>query len=161
MAGSPRAKTNACRLLERLGLAHELHHYAPDAEDLSVERLTRELAMPAEELFKTLLVRGDRTGPFFAVIPLGSQLDLKALARASGDRKVELMPLREVLPLTGYVRGGVTALASRKVLPVLVDDTCLLLDRMGVSAGALGEEVVLTPRDYLTATSGVAAPITR
>jgi Cys-tRNA(Pro)/Cys-tRNA(Cys) deacylase len=158
--GAPRAKTNACRLLERLGLAYELHFYAPDADDLSAERLTRELGMAAEELFKTLLVRGDRTGPFFAVIPLASKLDLKALARASGDRSVELVPLREVQPLTGYVRGGVTALSAKKAYPVLVDDTCTVLTRMGVSAGALGEELVLAPGDFLAATGGRAAPIT-
>jgi Cys-tRNA(Pro)/Cys-tRNA(Cys) deacylase len=154
------AKTNACRLLDKLGIAYELHHYPPDAEDLSAERLSRELAMPPEEIFKTLLVRGDRTGVFFAVIPTAAKLDLKSLARASGDRSVEVVPLREVRPLTGYVRGGVTALAARKEYPVIVDDTCTVLGRMGVSAGALGEELVLAPADYLRATGGKAAAVT-
>lgn len=154
------AKTNACRLLERLGIPFELHRYAPDADDLSAERLSRELGMPPEELFKTLVVRGDRSGPFFAVLPVAAQVDLKALARASGDRSVEIVALKEVRPLTGYVRGGVTALAAKKELPVVVDDTCTVLERMGVSAGALGEELVLAPADYLRATRGAAAPIT-
>lgn len=153
-------KTNACRLLERLGIRHELHRYRADADDLGAERLSRELGMPPEEIFKTLLVRGDRTGIFFAVVPAAARLDLKALARASGDKKVEVVPLRDVRPLTGYVRGGVTALAAKKSYPVIVDDTCLVLERMGISAGALGEEIVLAPADYLRATSGKAERIT-
>ncbi len=152
-------KTNACRLLDRLGIRHELHHYAPDPDDLGAERLARELSMPPEEIFKTLVVRGDKTGVFFAVIPVAARLDLKALARASGDRSVEVVPLKEVRPLTGYVRGAVTALAGRKDYPVVVDDTCTVLERMGVSAGALGEEIVLLPAAYLHATNGKAAPI--
>jgi len=154
------SKTNACRLLERLGIPYALHHYAADADDLSAERLSKELGRPAEELFKTLLVRGETSGVFFAVIPVAARLDLKSLARASGDRAVEVVPLREVRPLTGYVRGGVTALAAKKNYPVLVDDTCTLLEDMGVSAGALGEEIILAPADYLRATGGRAAPIT-
>jgi len=153
------AKTNACRLLERLGIAYELHRYRPDPDDLSAERLARELARPPEEIFKTLLVRGDATGVFFAVLPVAARLSLKALARASGDKAVEVVPLREVRPLTGYVRGAVTALAAKKDYPVWVDDTCTVLEAMGVSAGALGEELVLAPADYLVATGGRAAPI--
>ena len=154
------SKTNACRLLERLAVHHELHHYAADADDLSAERLSRELAMPPEQIFKTLLVRGDVIGVFFAVIPAAAKLDLKALARASGNRSAEVVPLKDVRPLTGYVRGAVTALAAKKSYPVLVDDTCTTLERMGVSAGALGEEIVLSPADYLRATNGKAARIT-
>ncbi|HTP28497.1 MAG TPA: aminoacyl-tRNA deacylase [Anaeromyxobacteraceae bacterium] len=154
------AKTNACRILDRLEIAYELRLYRPDAEDLSAERLSSELAMPQEQIFKTLLVRGDRTGLIFAVIPAARQLDLKALARASSNRKVALVPLKEVRPLTGYARGSVTALAGKRDYPVIVDAACTALEHMGVSAGALGEEMVLSPADYLRATNGKAAPIT-
>jgi Cys-tRNA(Pro)/Cys-tRNA(Cys) deacylase len=153
------AKTNAARLLDRLGIRHEIHSYRPDAEDLSAERLARELSMPPERIFKTIVLRGDRTGPLFAVLPVAGKLDLKALARLAGDKGVEVVPLKEVQPLTGYVRGAVTALASRKELPVFLDESALLHDAIGVSAGVLGGELVLAPADYLRATRGVAGPI--
>ena len=115
--------------------------------------------MPPERIFKTIVLRGDRTGPLFAVLPVGSRLDRKALARLAGDKGVEVVPLKEVQPLTGYVRGAVTALASRKELPVFLDESALLHDAIGVSAGVLGGELVLAPADYLRATRGVAGPI--
>lgn len=153
------AKTNAARLLDRLGIRYGIHAYHPDADDLSAERLARELSMPPERIFKTIVLRGDRTGPLFAVLPVASRLDLKALARLAGDKGVEVVPLKEVQPLTGYLRGAVTALAARKELPVFLDDSALLHDVIGVSAGVLGGEIVLAPADYLQATKGRAGPI--
>jgi Cys-tRNA(Pro)/Cys-tRNA(Cys) deacylase len=144
-------KTNASRALDRLGIAHELREYEVDPEDLSAEAVARKVGMPAEQVFKTLVARGDRNGVCLAVVPGDSELDLKALARLSGDRKVDTVPLKEVQPLTGYIRGGVTALACKKDYPVYVDETVLLFDRVSVSAGVRGTQIVIAPDDYIRA----------
>lgn len=110
------------------------------------------LGLERERIWKTLVVRGDRTGPLFALIPIAATLDLKALARLAGDKRVEMLPLKEVLAHTGYVRGAVTALGAKRAYPVFVDAASLALDRFGVSAGALGMELLLAPADYVRAT---------
>ncbi len=152
-------KTNAARLLEKLGIPYQLRTYPPEPDDLSPERLSRELSLPPEQIYKTLVVRGERAGVVFAVIPLAQRLDLKALARLAGDKGVEVVPLKEVRPLTGYVRGGVTALAARKDFPVFADETIELFDVVSVSAGAKGEQLLVAPADYLRATGAKVGPI--
>ena len=154
-------KTNAARILERLGVRYELREYDVDPEDLSAETVARKVGLPAEQVWKTLVARGDRTGVLLAVIPGDAALDLRALAALSGDRRVELVPLREVQPLTGYVRGGVTALACKKPYPVFVDETIELFDVVSISAGARGTQLLLAPADYLRAVGGKLAPIAR
>lgn len=154
-------KTNAVRLLERAGVPHSLLEYEVDPDDLAAESVAAKVGLPAEQVFKTLVARGDRSGICFAVIPGDAQLDLKALARASGDRKVETVPLKEVQPLTGYVRGGVTALAAKKDYPVYLDEDALLHDRITVSSGRRGCQVLLSPDDYAQATRATVAPIAR
>ena len=154
-------KTNAARLLDALGILYELREYEVDPEDLSAETVARKLGLPAEQVFKTLVARGDRTGVLLAVVPGDAELDLKALARLSGDRKVEVVPLREVQPLTGYVRGGVTALACRKDYPVYADETLELFDRISVSSGTRGMQILLAPADYLRAVRAKAGPISK
>lgn len=144
-------KTNAARLLDSLGIRYELREYEVDPEDLSAETVARKVGLPAEQVFKTLVARGDRTGVLLAVVPGDAELDLKALARLSGDRKVDVAPLREVQPLTGYVRGGVTALACKKDYPVFADETIELFDPISVSSGARGTQILLAPADYLRA----------
>jgi Cys-tRNA(Pro)/Cys-tRNA(Cys) deacylase len=155
-------KTNAVRILEDLGVKFELRDYAVDPEDLSAETVAAKVGLPAEQVFKTLVVRGDRNGVCLAVVPGNAELDLKALARLTGDRRMELAPLKEVQPLTGYIRGGVTALASKKDYPVYLDETAILFDVIAVSAGVRGTQILLKPEDYITAagaTSGeIAAP---
>src|SRR4249919_700504 len=116
-------KTNAVRLLETLGVQYELREYDVDPEDLAAETVAAKIGMPPEQVFKTLLARGDRKGPCFAVIPGNYELDLKALAIVSGDRRVELVALKEVQPMTGYIRGGVTVLGAKKNFPVFADET--------------------------------------
>ena len=111
-------KTNAARLLDKMGIPYELKDYPVDPDDLSAENVAAKVGMPPEQVFKTLVARGDRHGVCFAVVPGDAQLDLKALARLSGDRKVETVPLKEVQPLTGYVRGGVTVFGAKKAFPV-------------------------------------------
>jgi len=152
-------KTNAARILDRLGIPYELREYEVDADDLSAEGVAAKIGMPPEQVFKTLVVRGDRKGVALAVVPGSAELDLKALARLTGDRKVEMAPLRDVQPLTGYVRGGVTALGSRKDYPVFVAEEILLYDRVAVSAGVRGTQLLLAPDDYLRATRATVAPI--
>jgi Cys-tRNA(Pro)/Cys-tRNA(Cys) deacylase len=154
-------KTNAARLLDALGIRYELREYDPESEHLSAEEVARRVGLPADQVYKTLVVRGDRTGVLLAVVPGASTLDLKALARRSGDRKCDTVPLKDVQPLTGYVRGGVTALACKKDYPTFVDDTIELFDVVSVSAGVRGTQIFLAPSDYLRATRGTLGPIAK
>ena len=155
------AKTNAVRALEKLAIQFEVREYEVDPEDLSAETVAAKIGLPAEQTFKTLVARGDRNGVCFAVIPGNATLDLKALARATGDRKIDTVPLKEVQPLTGYIRGGVTALAAKKDYPVWVDETAQLFDVISVSAGMRGMQILVAPGDYLRAVQGQYADISR
>jgi Cys-tRNA(Pro)/Cys-tRNA(Cys) deacylase len=154
-------KTNAARILDSLGVKYELRDYEVDPEDLSAESVAAKVGMPAEQVFKTLVARGDRTGVLMAVVPGNAELDLKALARLTGDRKVDTVPLKELQPLTGYVRGGCTAIGGKKDYPVFVDETLELFDVVAVSAGVRGTQLVLTPADYLRVTKAKTGPISR
>jgi len=154
-------KTNACRILDGLAIAYELRDYPVDESDLSAETVAAKVGFPPEQVWKTLVVRGDRNGVAFAVLPGDQELDLKALARLTGDRKVDTVPLKEVQPLTGYIRGGVTALGAKKAYPVFCDETLELFDRICVSAGVRGTQIVLAPADYLRATGAKLGPIAR
>ena len=154
-------KTNAVRLLDNLGIRYELREYAVDPEDLAAETVAAKIGFPPEQVFKTLLARGDRNGPCFAVVPGNSELDLKALAKLSGDRKVELVSLKEVQPLTGYIRGGVTVLGAKKEYPVYADETIELWEVISVSAGVRGTQILIVPADYLRATRAIVGEIAR
>jgi len=154
-------KTNAVRLLESMGIAYQLRDYAVDPEDLAAESVAAKIGMPPEQVFKTLLARGDRNGLCFAVIPGNCELDLKALASASGDRKIELAPVKELQSLTGYIRGGVTVLGAKKAFPVFADETIEMWDKISVSAGVRGTQIIIAPQDYIRATSAALAEIAR
>ena len=145
-------KTNAARLLDQRGIHYELREYDVDPDDLAAETVAAKIGLPAEQVFKTLVARGDRNGICMAVIPGNAELDLKALAAASGDRKIQLAPAKELQALTGYIRGGVTALAGKKDYPVYVDETIELFDIISISAGMRGLQILLAPSDYLMAT---------
>jgi len=121
-------KTNATRILESLGIRYEQREYQVNPDDLAAETVAAKIGMPPEQVFKTLVVRGDRGGVYLAVIPGNSELDTKSLARITGDRRIELASLKEVQPLTGYIRGGVTALGGKKDYPVYIDETAQLFD---------------------------------
>lgn len=155
------AKTNAIRVLESLGAEFEVREYEVDPGDLAAETVAAKIGFPVEQTFKTLVARGARTGVVLAVIPGNAALDLKALAKAAGDRHMDVVPLKEVLPLTGYIRGGVTALACKKDYPVFLDEFAQLYDRISVSAGQRGLQVLLRPDDYARAVSAVYAPIAK
>lgn len=154
-------KTNAARLLDSLGIPYRLVDYEVDPDDLTAESVAAKIGLPPEQVFKTLVARGDRTGVMLAVVPGDAELDLKALARASGDRKTDTVSLKEVQPLTGYVRGGVTALAGKKDYPVFADETIELFDEVSVSAGVRGTQLLLTPGNYVRATRATLGPIAK
>jgi Cys-tRNA(Pro)/Cys-tRNA(Cys) deacylase len=154
-------KTNAVRILDNLGIAYELREYAVDPDDLAAESVAEKIGLPAEQVFKTLVVRGDRQGICLAVIPGNTQLALKALAQLSKNRKVETVALKEVQPLTGYIRGGVTALACKKDYPVYVDELIELYDVISISAGVRGTQILLAPNDYIRAIKGIVGMISQ
>jgi Cys-tRNA(Pro)/Cys-tRNA(Cys) deacylase len=154
-------KTNAARILDKLGVRYELREYEVNEADLSAETVARKVGMANERVFKTLLARGDRNGPCFAVVPAGRELDLKALAKLSGDRKSELVALKEVQPMTGYIRGGVTALGAKKDYPVYLDESAIGFDLIAVSAGVRGTQIVLSGADYARAVGATAGPLAK
>jgi len=152
-------KTNAARLLEQLGIGFELRTYDVDPEDLAAESVAGKIGMPAGQVFKTLLARGERQGLCFAVIAGDSELDLKRLAALTGDRKIQLVPVKELPGLTGYIRGGVTVLGAKKNYPVFVDESVYLWDVISVSAGIRGTQILLAPEAYLRATGATVGEI--
>jgi Cys-tRNA(Pro)/Cys-tRNA(Cys) deacylase len=154
-------KTNAVRTLEKLSIAYELRDYEVDEADLAAETVAQKVGLPAAQVFKTLVVRGDKTGVMFAVVAADAELDLKKLAELAGDRRAEAVPLKEVQPLTGYIRGGVTALAAKKDYPVFLDQSALSFDRIAVSAGVRGTQIVIDPRGYQKATRAKTGSIAR
>jgi Cys-tRNA(Pro)/Cys-tRNA(Cys) deacylase len=154
-------KTNATRILDKLNIAYELREYEVDPDDLRAEKVAAAIGMPSEQVFKTLAVRGEHRGVLLAIVPGDAELDFKALARLAGDKSVEMVPLKEVQPLTGYIRGGVTALACKKDYPVFADETIELFDRIAVSAGIRGLQIVLAPSDYLQAVKATVGNIVR
>ena len=154
-------KTNAVRLLDSIGVTYELRAYEVDPEDLAAESVAAKVGLPPEQVFKTLVARGDRNGVCFAVVPGDQQLDLKALAKLSGDRGIDTVPLKELQSLTGYIRGGVTALAAKKSYPVYADETIELFDLISISAGMRGMQIFLSPADYLRVTGARIGPIAK
>lgn len=140
-------------------IEYELRSYEVDPEDLSAETVARKVGLPLEQVFKTLVARGDRHGVCFAVVPGNCQLDLKAIAKLTGDRKVEPVTLKEVQPLTGYIRRGVTVLGAKKAYPVYIDETIELFDVVSISAGLRGLQIFIAPADYLSATNGTLGAI--
>ena len=162
-------KTNGARFLESLGIPFELREYDVDPEDLSAITVAKKIGMPPEQVFKTLLTTGvpsDRSSSMggagvhvFAVIPGDAELDFKKLARAAGLRKAEMVSLKDVQPLTGYIRGGVTVFGAKKAFPVYVDETAILFDAISVSAGTRGTQLILKPEDYLKAAEALEVPV--
>jgi Cys-tRNA(Pro)/Cys-tRNA(Cys) deacylase len=153
-------KTNAARIKEQHGFEYEIVEYEMETEEYSAEDVAVAVGMPPEQVFKTLVVRGDHTGAMLAVIPGSSNLGLKKLAVLSGDKSVEMVALKDVQPLTGYVRGGVSPLGTRRKLPVFFDEMCLVWDTISVSAGLRGAQIVAAPADLVKAASAVTGDIT-
>jgi Cys-tRNA(Pro)/Cys-tRNA(Cys) deacylase len=154
-------KTNGARFLESLGIPFELREYEVDPDDLTAVTVAKKIGMPAEQVFKTLLTTGGNEIHLFAVIPGDGELDFKKLARAAGIREAEMVSLKDVQPLTGYIRGGVTVFGAKKAFPVFVDETAILFDRISVSAGTRGTQLILSPEDYLRAANAKTADLTK
>ncbi len=152
-------KTNGARFLESLGMTFELREYEVDPNDLSAISVAKKIGMPAEQVFKTLITTGGPGTYVFAVIPGDAELDFKKLARAAGLRKAEMVPLKYVQALTGYIRGGVTVFGAKKQFPVWVDETAILFDKISVSAGTRGTQLILSPDDYLRAAEAQTADL--
>ena len=154
-------KTNAARLLDSLGLTYELRPYEVDLDDLSATSVAKKIGLPPEQVFKTLLTSTNTADHLFAVIPGDAELDPKKLAQAAGVKKIELAALKEVEPLTGYLRGAVTVLATRKPFAAFADETIELHDIISVSAGQRGLQLLLSPDAYLQATEAALYDLTR
>jgi Cys-tRNA(Pro)/Cys-tRNA(Cys) deacylase len=155
------AKTNAMRILDKAGISYTVHEYEVDPNDLSAETVAHKVGLPPEQVFKTLAVQGDRNGICLAVIPGNTELDFKALAQATGDRKVDMVPLKDVQAVTGYIRGGVTALACKKEYPVFIDETAELWEVISVAAGQRGIQICLHPSEYIRAVKARPVDIAR
>ncbi|MBW4027333.1 MAG: Cys-tRNA(Pro) deacylase [Acidobacteria bacterium] len=154
-------KTNAARFLDSLGIHYELRDYEVDPEDLSATSVAKKIGLPAEQVFKTLLcVTSDREH-IFAVIPGDAELDFKKLAAAADARKAEMVSLKDVQPLTGYIRGGVTVFGAKRPFPAFVDETMELFDIISVSAGVRGTQILLAPGDYLRAAQARVTDLTK
>jgi Cys-tRNA(Pro)/Cys-tRNA(Cys) deacylase len=154
-------KTNSVRLLEQAGVHYELRQYRVSEDDLSAPHVADAIGMPHEQVFKTLVVRGDRTGVLLASIPGNLELDLKSLATASGNKKVDLVPVKEVLGLTGFIRGGVSPVGTKKPYPLYLDETADLWDVISVSAGVRGCQMLVAPDDLARITAATRANIAR
>ena len=152
-------KTNAARILDGLGIAYEIKTYAVDESDLSAVHVAEVSGLDIEMIYKTLVARGDKSGIIMAVIGGGEELDLKALARASGNKSVEMIALKELLPLTGYVRGGCSPLGAKKNYPVYLDARALTLEKISISAGQRGMQLVLAPQDLVRAVGATVAEL--
>lgn len=155
------SKTNAVRLLDSLGISYELRAYEVDPQDLTAISVARKIGLPPEQVFKTLLSQTNSGEHLFAVIPGDGELDLKKLAHAAGAKKAELASLKEVEPLTGYIRGGVTVMGAKKSFPAYADESIELFDVISVSAGQRGLQVILSPADYLRASEATLADLTK
>ncbi|MCW1712825.1 MULTISPECIES: Cys-tRNA(Pro) deacylase [Synergistaceae] len=154
-------KTNAVRILENAKIPFELIEYEVDESSLSAEDAALKTGVPEEQTFKTLCARGDRTGVMMVCLPAGRELDFKALSAASGNKSSELVPLKEVQPLTGYIRGGCSPLGTKKKYPVFIDESACMFDYITVNAGQKGLLFKISPKDLIAATEAKTAEITR
>ena len=150
-------KTNAARILDKLGIDYEIKTYEVDEDDLSAVHVAKVVGMDISTVFKTIVTRGDKTGVIMAVIGGGDEINLKALAKASGNKSVSMIALKELLPLTGYVRGGCSPLGAKKNYPVYIDAHALEQDKISISAGMRGMQIIISPKDLISATNATVA----
>ena len=152
-------KTNAARLLDRAGVSSELIPYTVDENDLAATHVAAELGEPIEQVFKTLVLKGDRNGHFVCVIPGDREVDLKKVARLSGNKSAQMIPMKELLPTTGYIRGGCTPIGMKKRFPTLLHESAELYDYIYISAGVRGLQLKLSPRDLVAYTEATVADL--
>ena len=154
-------KTNAARLLDRAGIAYELVPYVVDEEHLSAVHVAEQLGEEIACVFKTLVLHGDRTGHFVCVVPGDHEVDLKAAARLSGNKKADLIPMKELLGTTGYIRGGCSPIGMKRPFPVFIHDSVLRQPAIYVSAGIRGLQLKIAPADLIRFVGATVAPISR
>jgi Cys-tRNA(Pro)/Cys-tRNA(Cys) deacylase len=142
-------KTNAARFLDSLKINYKLCEYEIEESDLSAESVARKVNLPLEQVFKTLVARGDKTGVLMACIPGNVELDLKAMAMVSGNKKVEMVPMKEIQQLTGYIRGGVSPIGTKKHYPIFLDESAMRFPSISISAGTRGSQVFISPEDLI------------
>ena len=152
-------KTNAARLLDKANIAYELIPYTVDEDNLAATHVAEELGEDIATVFKTLVLRGDRTGLFVCVIPGDKEVDLKAAARLSGNKKADLIPMKELLPTTGYIRGGCSPIGLKKPLPTFIDESVILHERIYISAGVRGLQIAIAPNDLIGFVGATVADI--
>lgn len=145
-------KTNAARLLDSLSIHYELSEYEVDESDLSAESVAGKLNLDPEQVFKTLVLRGDKTGIFVCVVPGNMELDLKLAAKASGNKNAAMITVKEIFDITGYIRGGCSPVGMKKKYPTYIDEYCILFDKIYVSAGIRGLQLKISPDDLISAT---------
>ena len=153
-------KTNAARLLDKAKIGYELIPYEVDENDLAATHVAESLGEPIERVFKTLVLKGDKNGHFVCVIPGDKEVDLKVAAKISGNKKCDLIPMKELLPTTGYIRGGCTPIGMKKPFPTFIDETCLLFDYIYISAGQRGLQLRLSPTELISYTKAQTAELT-
>ena len=154
-------KTNAMRLLTQAGIAYELKTYPVDENDLSGVTVAAEVGLPAGQVYKTLVARGDKTGYLVCIIPVDREIDLKKLAQASGDKRVELIPTKDLLAVTGYIRGGCSPVGMKKKFPTFVESAVLAEPVVAVSAGVRGCQMLLAPTDLVAFTQAKLCEVCR
>ena len=152
-------KTNAARLLDSAGINYELAEYEVDENDLSAATLAKKIGQNVEQIFKTLVLRGDKIGVFVAVVPGNVEVDLKKAARVSGNKNCAMVHQKELLGLTGYIRGGCSPLGMKKPYPIFIDETCQLFESIFVSAGQRGLQLKLNPEDLIRVTDAVVGDL--
>ena len=153
-------KTNAARLLDKAKIAYELIPYEVDENDLAATHVAESLNEPIERVYKTLVLKGDRNGHFVCVIQGDKEVDLKLAAKVSGNKKCDLIPMKELLPTTGYIRGGCTPIGMKKPFPTFIDESCLAFDYIYISAGQRGLQLRLSPTDLITYTKAKSEKLT-
>lgn len=154
-------KTNAARILDRLKISYEIKEYEVDLDDLSAVHVAESAGMDVKMVFKTLVCRGDKNGILMACVPGDAELDMKALAAVSGNKRVEMVHLKEVLGLTGYIRGGCSPLGAKKNYPVYLNESCCKYPQIAISAGIRGQQLILSPDDLVKAVNAVVVNIIR
>lgn len=142
-------KTNAARLLDRAGISYELIPYEVDENDLAATHVAESLGEPIERVYKTLVLRGDRNGHFVCVVQGDREVDLKAAAKASGNKSADLIPMKELLPTTGYIRGGCSPIGMKRRFPTFIDSSCEAFDYIYISAGVRGLQLRIAPSDLV------------
>lgn len=152
-------KTNAARLLDKAGIRYELIPYKVDENDLAAGHIAEQLGEPLEQVFKTLVLFGDRTGHFVCVVPGDQEVDLKKAAKASGNKKCDLIPMKELLPTTGYIRGGCSPVGMKKAFPTYLEESATLYDHIYISAGIRGLQFRISPADLISYTGATVTDL--